>query len=94
MPLCRVSRLRLVWVLTFCAGPIARILHVALADTDLSRPGEEKKMDLTLTPCWKQCETRASEEIREAYRREMARYHQDEAAHLGTELQELAKRKA
>ena len=34
------------------------------------------------------------EDIRAAYRREMANYHPDKVAHLGTELQELAKRKA
>jgi hypothetical protein len=33
------------------------------------------------------------EEIRSAYKREMASYHPDKVAHLGQELQELAKRK-
>ena len=36
----------------------------------------------------------SKEEIREAYRREMTHYHPDKVSHLGTELQELAKRKA
>jgi len=36
----------------------------------------------------------SEEEIRAAYRREMANYHPDKVAHLGTELQELAERKA
>lgn len=34
------------------------------------------------------------EEIRAAYRREMVNYHPDKVAHLGKELQELAKTKA
>jgi uncharacterized Zn finger protein (UPF0148 family) len=36
----------------------------------------------------------SKEDIRAAYRREMASYHPDKVAHLGGELQELAKRKA
>jgi DnaJ-domain-containing protein 1 len=34
------------------------------------------------------------DEMHAAYRREMSNYHPDKVAHLGTELQELAKRKA
>jgi DnaJ-domain-containing protein 1 len=34
------------------------------------------------------------EEIRAAYRREMSNYHPDKVAHLGSELQQLAERKA
>jgi DnaJ like chaperone protein len=34
------------------------------------------------------------EEIRAAYRREMSNYHPDKVAHLGSELQQLAQRKA
>ena len=36
----------------------------------------------------------SKEDIRAAYRREMANYHPDKVAHLGVDLQELAKRKA
>jgi DnaJ-domain-containing protein 1 len=36
----------------------------------------------------------SQEGTRAAYRREMTNYHPDKVAHLGPELQELAKRKA
>ncbi len=38
--------------------------------------------------------TAGREEIRAAYRREMAKYHPDKVSHLGRELQELANQKA
>jgi hypothetical protein len=61
--------------------------------TVLGRPEKISRLDsirmLARTIYW-----REQKEIRDAYLREMTNYHPDNVAHLGSDLRELADRKA